>query len=144
LSAIFSSGFRPDRDYRNFSAFSNTDCNLLWAISLVMLAYSDKPFGADQFYGDFNSWERTKAWFAGLEQDLGNITSSISAIVGTTDVFILFRDNPTFFPTITSPKAGKQPYAVSRPLRRNSTHFMVQRVFTIRWTAQSGNPPAQP
>ncbi|HSS99751.1 MAG TPA: TonB-dependent receptor plug domain-containing protein, partial [Terriglobales bacterium] len=88
----FSSGFRPDRDYRNFSAFSNSGLQTALGRSLVMLAYSDKPFGADQFYGNFNSWERTKAWFAGLEQELGKNTEFDLGYRRHTDFFVLFRD----------------------------------------------------
>jgi len=119
----FSSGFRPDHDYRNFSAFSNSGLQTALGHSLVMLAYSDKPYGADQFYGDFNSWERTKAWFAGLEQDLGNNTQFDLGYRRHTDVFILFRDNPTFFSNDHISESWQAAIRRKQPLRRNSTLF---------------------
>jgi iron complex outermembrane receptor protein len=119
----FSSGFRPDRDYRNFSAFSNSGLQTALGHSLVMLAYSDKPYGADQFYGDFNSWERTKAWFAGLEQDLGNNTQFDLGYRRHTDVFILFSDNPTFFSNDHISESWQAALRRKQPLGRNSTLF---------------------
>jgi iron complex outermembrane receptor protein len=66
FSRDFSSGFRPDRDYRNLAIDSATHWLSPLGASDVTLAYDDRPFGADQFYGNFNSWEDTKTWFASL------------------------------------------------------------------------------
>jgi len=46
-----STGFIPDRDYRNLQIASSTG----WKGGSATLAYMDHPFGADQFYGPFNS-----------------------------------------------------------------------------------------
>ena len=119
----FSSGFRPDRDYRNFSAFSNSGLQTSLGHSLVMLAYSDKPYGADQFYGNFNSWERTKGWFAGLEQDLGKNTEFDLGYRRHTDVFILFRDNPAFFSNDHISESWQAAIRRKQPLGQNSTLF---------------------
>jgi iron complex outermembrane receptor protein len=119
----FSSGFRPDRDYRNFSAFSNSGLQTALGHSLVMLAYSDKPYGADQFYGDFNSWERTKAWFAGLEQDLGKNTEFDLGYRRHTDVFILFRDDPSFFSNDHISESWQAAIRRKQQLGQNSTLF---------------------
>ena len=119
----FSSGFRPDRDYRNFSAFSNSGLQTVLGHSLVMLGYSDKPYGADQFYGNFNSWERTKAWFAGLEQDLGKNTEFDLGYRRHTDVFILFRDNPTFFSNDHISESWQAAIRRKQSLGQNSTLF---------------------
>ena len=62
-----------------------------------MLGYGDKPFGADQFYGPFNSWERTKSWFVGVKQDLGKNTEFDFGFRRHTDEFILLRDNPSVY-----------------------------------------------
>ena len=93
----FSSGFRPDRDYRSLTLFSNTAAETRMGHSLLMMGYGDKPFGADQFYGPFNSWERTKAWFVGLKQDLGSKTEFDFGFRRHSDEFILFRDNPSIY-----------------------------------------------
>src|SRR4029077_6722779 len=65
-----SSGFRPDRDYRSSSASSETRFESVLGETDLLFAGSDRPFGADQFYGNFPSWERTKSWFASIRQDL--------------------------------------------------------------------------
>jgi iron complex outermembrane receptor protein len=93
----FSSGFRADRDYRSLTLFSNTGVNTALGHSLLMLGYGDKPFGADQFYGPFNSWERTKSWFAGVKQDLGKNTEFDFGFRRHTDEFILLRNNPSVY-----------------------------------------------
>ncbi|HMC57635.1 MAG TPA: TonB-dependent receptor plug domain-containing protein, partial [Candidatus Solibacter sp.] len=73
FSRDFSSGFRPDRDYRNLQFASTTRLVSSLGTSSITAAYMDHPFGADQFYGNFNSWEDTKTWFAGLQQQLGDL-----------------------------------------------------------------------
>ena len=55
FSRDFSSGFRPDRDYRNLSFASVTRLATDIGNGSINLAYMDHPFGADQFYGNFNS-----------------------------------------------------------------------------------------
>ena len=57
----------------------------------------DRPFGADQFYGNYNSWERTKTWFAGARQGLGERTQASFAFRRHTDLFVLYRDRPEVF-----------------------------------------------
>lgn len=93
----FSSGFRPDRDYRSATFFSSTGMKTDLGQTLLMLAYGDKPFGADQFYGAFNSWERTKSWFLGLEQGLGSNTEFDFGFRRHTDDFVLLRDDPSAY-----------------------------------------------
>jgi iron complex outermembrane receptor protein len=97
FSRDFSSGFRPDRDYRNLALASTTH----WLSSLgagdVTLAYDDRPFGADQYYGNFDSWEDTKTWFSSLRQAFGEDTEASFAFRRHSDLFVLFRDNPDFF-----------------------------------------------
>jgi iron complex outermembrane receptor protein len=123
LERDFSSGFRPDRDYRNFTVFSDSGLQTDLGHSHVMLGYGDKPFGADQFYGDFNSWERTKSWFAGLEQDLGKNTEFDLGYRKHTDVFILFRDNPTFFSNDHTSESWQTAIRRKQSLGQNSTFF---------------------
>lgn len=93
----FSSGFRPDRDYRSATFFSSTGAHTELGHSLLMLGYGDKPFGADQFYGPFHSWERTKSWFLGLTQDLGSNTQFDFGFRRHSDEFVLLRNDPSFY-----------------------------------------------
>ncbi len=97
FSRDFSTGFRPDRDYRNliFSTISRAKTRAGW--SNLTLGYSDKPFGADQFYGNFPSWENTKTWFAGARQELGKKTEATFTFRRHSDLFVLFRDRPQVF-----------------------------------------------
>ena len=93
----FSTGFMPDRDYRSLTIFSNTGAQTALGRSLIMLGLGDKPFGANDFYGDYPEWERTKSWFAGLKQDLGKKTEFDFGYRRHTDEFILERDDPSVY-----------------------------------------------
>ena len=97
FSRDFSSGFRPDRDYHNLALASSTHWLSQFGASDVTMAYDDRPFGADQFYGDFNSWEDTKTWFASVRQAIGTDTEASFAFRRHSDLYVLFRDNPDFF-----------------------------------------------
>lgn len=96
-SRDFSTGFRPDRDYRSSSASSDTWVKSGLGQSHLLFAGSDRPFGADQFYGSFPSWERTKSWFASMSQDLGKDTNVDFAYRRHSDEFVLLRDNPSIY-----------------------------------------------
>lgn len=93
----FSSGFRPDRDYRNLGLTSISRATSRLGSTDVLLSLSDRPFGADQFYGNYNSWERTKGWFASIRQELGSHMEADFAYRRHTDLFVLYRDRPQVF-----------------------------------------------
>ncbi|MFN0105701.1 MAG: TonB-dependent receptor plug domain-containing protein [Bryobacteraceae bacterium] len=93
MSRDFSTGFAANRDYRNLSVASTSK----WRRSEISLAHNDRPFGAEQFYGNFNSWERTKNWFAGFRQGFGEKTEAAFAYRRHTDLFVLYRDRPQVF-----------------------------------------------
>ena len=93
----FSSGFQPDRDYRNLEFASTTRLVTSVGLGNITLAYMDHPFGADQFYGNFNSWENTKTWFAGLNQAMGEKTTVSGSYRRHSDLFVLYRDRPEVF-----------------------------------------------
>ncbi|MFN7922347.1 MAG: TonB-dependent receptor [Bryobacteraceae bacterium] len=92
-SRDFSTGFIPNRDYRNLALTSLTR----WKRTDIVLATADKPFGAEQFYGNFNSWERTRTWFASVRQGIGERTQAGFAFRRHTDLFVLYRDRPQVF-----------------------------------------------
>jgi outer membrane cobalamin receptor len=92
-----SSGFRPDRDYRSSSLSSETRFKTRLGGTDLIFAGSDRPFGADQFYGNFDSWERTKSWFAAISQDLGRGTTVAAGYRRHSDEFVLVRDNPAIY-----------------------------------------------
>lgn len=93
----FSTGFIPDRDYRTESASSETRYNSVVGATSILLAGSDRAFGADQFYGNYPSWERTKGWFASASQQLGPKTRAAFGYRRHTDNFILFRNAPSIY-----------------------------------------------
>ena len=59
----FSTGFMTDRDYRNEDASAESWWGSRLGVTDLLFAGSDRSFGANQFYGDYPSWERTKGWF---------------------------------------------------------------------------------
>jgi iron complex outermembrane receptor protein len=97
FSRDFSTGFMPDRDYRNLDLTSTTRARTALGTSSLTLAYMDHPFGADQFYGDYNSWENTKTWFAGAQQTFGDSTIASFGFRRHSDLFVLYRDRPEVF-----------------------------------------------
>ncbi len=93
----FSSGFMYDRDFRNENASSESWLTSPLGVTDVLLAGSDTPFGANNFYGNYPSYERTKGWFASIQQGLGEKTNAGFAYRRHTDNFILFRDDPAAY-----------------------------------------------
>lgn len=93
VSRDFSSGFRENRDYRNLLVSSLTQ----WRRTKVLLGHRDSPFGAEGFYGNFPSWERTRTWFASLAQGLDRKTDVSFAWRRHTDLFVLYRYRPEVY-----------------------------------------------
>jgi len=97
FSRDFSTGFIPDRDYRDLQLASTTHFASAWGSTDLTLAYMDHPFGADQFYGDYPSWEDTKTWFLSVQQAIGKKTTASFAYRRHSDLFVLIRDNPSVY-----------------------------------------------
>jgi len=97
FSRDFSTGFIPDRDYRNLQLASTTHFVSAWGATDLTLAYMDHPFGADGFYGDYPSWEDTKTWFLGVQQAFGKKTTASFAYRRHSDLFVLIRDDPSVY-----------------------------------------------
>ena len=93
----FSTGFIPDRDFRDLALASISHAKTVLGFTDILLSLSDRPFGADQFYGNFPSRERTKGWFASIRQELGRNTEADFAYRRHTDLFVLFRDAPQIY-----------------------------------------------
>jgi len=93
----FSEGFMTDRDYRNEDTSAESWVGSRLGVTDLLIAASDRSFGANQFYGDYPSWERTKGWFGGVRQDLGTRTEAAFAYRRHTDEFVLFRDDPAIY-----------------------------------------------
>ena len=93
----FSDGFIADRDYRNLQVASETSLQSSLGFTHLTLAYMDHPFGADQFYGPYNSWEDTKTWWLGWRQALGKKTWLDFAYRRHSDDFVLLRNDPPVY-----------------------------------------------
>jgi len=63
----------------------------------VLLAASDRPYGANLFYGPYDSAERTKGWFGAVRQPLPASVTADFAYRRHTDEFILFVQNPAAY-----------------------------------------------
>jgi iron complex outermembrane receptor protein len=93
----FSTGFMADRDYRNEDASSENWISSRLGVSDLLFAASDRAFGANQFYGPYASWERTKGWFASARQELGSHTVAAFGYRRHSDEFVLLRDDPSVY-----------------------------------------------
>ncbi len=96
-SRDFSTGFMQDRDYRSEDASTEGWLETPLGTTDVLLAGSDRPFGANQFYGNYDSFERTKGWFASLRQQLGGKMEAAFAYRRHSDIFVLLRDQPLVY-----------------------------------------------
>jgi outer membrane cobalamin receptor len=96
-SRDFSTGFIYDRDYRAETASPEFWLTTPLGQTDILLAGSDRAFGANQFYGDYPSWERTKGWFASVQQPFLKTYSAAFAYRRHTDEFVLFRDDPAIY-----------------------------------------------
>ena len=97
FSRDFSTGIADDRDYRNLAFTSSTRLVSPLGASEATLSHMDHPFGANGFYGPFNSWENTKTWFASFRQALGKKTEASFSFRRHSDLFVLFRDRPEIY-----------------------------------------------
>jgi outer membrane cobalamin receptor len=93
----FSTGFTADRDYRNEGTSLESWIGSKLGITDLLFAGSDRSFGANQFYGPYDSWERTKGWFASGRQELGSHTVAAFGYRRHTDEFVLLRDDPSVY-----------------------------------------------
>jgi iron complex outermembrane receptor protein len=120
FSRDFSSGFRDNRDFRNLALASVSRLATRLGEAEVILAHNDRPFGADRFYGDFNSWERTKTWFAAARQPLGARTDVSFAYRRHTDLFVLYRDRPEIFTNRHAVESYQAALRRKQPLGQNA------------------------
>ena len=117
-----SNGFIPDRNYSSNALASETWLNLLkQGTTDILLATSDRPYGANLFYGPYNSWERTKGWFASVQQQLGSRTSASFAYRKHTDLFVLFLDRPNYYRNNHVTTAWQGALRRADPLGSNTT-----------------------
>ncbi|MCU1248209.1 MAG: TonB-dependent receptor [Edaphobacter sp.] len=92
-----SDGFTPDRNYSSNALASETWLTTKPGTTDILFATSDRPYGANLFYGPYPSWERTKGWFASIQQQLGPQTAASFGYRRHSDLFVLFVDHPAIY-----------------------------------------------
>jgi vitamin B12 transporter len=90
----FSTGFMEDRDYRTENLSNELRFDSVLGHSDLLLVGDDRSYGANQFYGPYASWERTKGWFAALTQQLSSSTQISADYRRHSDIYLLERDEP--------------------------------------------------
>ena len=70
-SRDFSTGFAEGRDFRNVALNTETFLDTSLGSTSFMFAYNDRPFGANGFYGPWNSFEKTGTKFVSASQTIG-------------------------------------------------------------------------
>src|ERR1035437_9047367 len=92
-----SDGFIADRNYSSNAVASETWLKSKPGTTDILLAASDRPYGANLFYGNYPEWERTKAWLASIQQQLGAHTAASFGYTRHSDLFVLFVDRPAIY-----------------------------------------------
>jgi iron complex outermembrane receptor protein len=67
------------------------------AATEILLGASDRPYGANLFYGPYDSSERTKGWFAAIRQPLPEGLFADFAYRKHTDLYVLFVGQPSVY-----------------------------------------------
>jgi len=89
-----STGFIHGRDYRTENISSDSRFHSRAGDTEILAAGDDRAFGADQFFGNYDSWERTKGWFAGLNHQFDSRTELDTGYRRHSDIFLLERSQP--------------------------------------------------
>jgi outer membrane cobalamin receptor len=92
-----SDGFIADRNYSSNAVASESWMKWRPGTTDILLAASDRPYGANQFYGPYDSWERTKGWLASVQQQLDARTAASFGYRRHSDLFVLFADQPAIY-----------------------------------------------
>jgi iron complex outermembrane receptor protein len=116
-----SDGFIADRNYSSNAVASETWLKSAPGTTDILLAASDRPYGANDFYGAYDSWERTKAWLASVQQQLGQRTAASFGYLRHTDEFVLFVDQPTVYENNHTTTSYEAALRRADPLGRNTT-----------------------
>jgi iron complex outermembrane receptor protein len=90
----FSTGFIKDRDYRTENGSNELRFHSKAGDSDLLLAGDDRAYGANQFYGPYESWERTKGWFSALIQQFSPNTQASIDYRRHSDIYLLERNQP--------------------------------------------------
>jgi outer membrane cobalamin receptor len=92
-----SDGFIYDRNYSSNALASETWLKSKPGTTDILLAASDRPYGANLFYGNYPEWERTKGWLASIQQQLGRRTAASFGYRRHSDLFVLIAGQPAIY-----------------------------------------------
>jgi outer membrane cobalamin receptor len=116
-----SDGFTYDRNYASNAVASETWLKSAPGTSDILLAASDRPYGANLFYGNYPEWERTKAWLGSIQQQLGSRTAASFGYTRHTDEFILIVGQPSVYENNHATSSFEAALRRADPLGRNTT-----------------------
>jgi len=89
--------YENDRGYHANVIASDTFLESIAGPAEVLLGASDRPYGANLFYGDYDSKERTKGWFGAVRQSFAHDLSGDFAYGRHMDEFILLASDPSVY-----------------------------------------------
>lgn len=92
-----SDGFMIDRNFHSNAVSSETWFKTPLGTTDLLVAASDRPYGANQFYGPYESWERTKGWFGSARQQLGARSEADFGYRRHSDLFVLEVYDPAYY-----------------------------------------------
>ncbi len=116
-----SDGFAFDRNYSSNAASSETWLHTPAGTTDILLAASDRPYGANNFYGAYPEWERTKAWLASIQQQLGSRTAASFGYLKHTDEFVLILGQPQIYENNHTTTSYEAALRRADPLGKNAT-----------------------
>jgi outer membrane cobalamin receptor len=116
-----SDGFAYDRDYASNAAANETWLKLAPGTTDILLAASDRPYGANNFYGAYPEWERTKAWLGSIQQQLGTRTAASFGYARHTDEFILIVTDPAAYENNHVTSSYEAALRRADPIGKNTT-----------------------
>ncbi|HEY5054986.1 MAG TPA: TonB-dependent receptor [Acidobacteriaceae bacterium] len=116
-----SDGFAFDRNYSSNAASSESWLHTLAGTTDILLAASDRPYGANNFYGTYHEWERTKSWLASIQQQLGARTAATFGYLKHTDEFILILGKPQIYENNHTTTGYEAALRRADPLSKNAT-----------------------
>jgi outer membrane cobalamin receptor len=119
-----SDGFAFDRNYSSNAVSSESWLHTPAGTTDILLAASDRPYGANNFYGQnpaWEQWERTKAWLASIQQQLGSRTAATFGYLKHTDEFILILGKPQVYENNHTTTGYEAALRRADPIGKNAT-----------------------
>ena len=116
-----SDGFAYDRNYSSNAVSSESWLQTAAGTTNILLAGSDRPYGANNFYGNFPEWERTKAWMGSVQQQLGARTAASFGYLKHTDEFVLILGQPQIYENNHTTTGYEAALRRADPIGKNAT-----------------------